>query len=240
MSEVSPYAPRWLQIVETLRARIADGTYPVGSKLPSETDLMKEFGVSRPTVQRAMQDMAARGEAKREHGVGSFVLPPASSATREQNRPALAILDHTQPNARMVDVELAGAPAFVAEQLGVVEGARVHLRRFVSMFDEIPSELVALWTPVDVAKAAGLDRPGPLTVAVRRLLNGAGERLAHVNETLTAVPASAEEAGLLGVPEGAALISVLASIVDATGRTVMVVEVLLPGSLHQLEDSYAL
>lgn len=240
MSEVQSYAPRWLQIVETLRARINDGTYPVGSKLPSETDLMKEFGVSRPTVVRALQDMTARGEIKREHGIGSFVKPPASPSAQEQARPAQAILDRTQQASNIIEIGVVSAPGHVADRLGLAASARVQLRRFVSFFDSIPSELVSLWAPLDIAKASGLDRPGPLTVSVRRLLSGTGERLVRVDEVLSARRASADEAALLEISEGEALIVVRASIVDATDRTVLVAEVLLPGTLHELEDSYAI
>jgi DNA-binding GntR family transcriptional regulator len=70
--------PKYAQIVAALRQSIADGTYPPGSLLPSETKLIEEFGVSRPTVVRALEELKLRGEIDREHGRGSFVkaAPP--------------------------------------------------------------------------------------------------------------------------------------------------------------------
>lgn len=51
--EFSP--PKYAQIVTTVQRRIQDGTYPLGGLLPSETQLVREFGASRPTVVRALQ-----------------------------------------------------------------------------------------------------------------------------------------------------------------------------------------
>ncbi|MBA9002192.1 GntR family transcriptional regulator [Thermomonospora cellulosilytica] len=237
------FVPKYVQIVETLRRRIADGAYPIGSKLPSETELIREFGVSRPTVVRALQEMALLGEIEREHGRGSFVKAIADTRP-EDRRPALAVLDRqeTELPLKVVQVGPEPAPTRVAGRLGVVEEARAHLRRSVGFFDDsTPSEVVSLWAPLDVAKAAGLEPERPLTVPLRRLLTaGTGERLARVVETLTARRATEQEADLLQLAPDEPVLGVLASVVDTTGRTVLVVEVTLPGFLHDLEDTYPL
>ncbi|SEG83185.1 DNA-binding transcriptional regulator, GntR family [Thermomonospora echinospora] len=242
MAAGGAFVPKYVQIVETLRRRIKDGTYPIGSKLPSEADLVREFGVSRPTVVRSLQEMALLGEIEREHGRGSFVRAVAEN--REERRPALAVLDRqeTDDSVKVVQVGPEAAPARVAARLGVVEGARVHLRRSVSFLDaDTPGEVVSVWTPLDVAKAAGLEPSGPLTVPLRRLLTaGTGERLSHVTELLTARHPVGSEAELLGIAPDEPVLGVLASVVDATDRVVLVVEVVLPGSLHDLEDTYSL
>ncbi len=48
MAEMEFSPPKYAQIVCTIQRRIGDGTYPAGGLLPSETQLMREFGVSRP------------------------------------------------------------------------------------------------------------------------------------------------------------------------------------------------
>lgn len=65
--------PKYLQIVEAIRQGVADGTYPPGSRLPSETQLIEQFGFSRPTTVRALQVLELSGVISREHGRGSFV-----------------------------------------------------------------------------------------------------------------------------------------------------------------------
>lgn len=73
--------PRYLQIYQALRDRIADGTVAMGQNLPSEADLCAEFGTSRFTVREALRKLQADGMVARQHGAGSRVVrtAPASS-----------------------------------------------------------------------------------------------------------------------------------------------------------------
>ncbi|MGW0824908.1 GntR family transcriptional regulator [Streptomyces sp. NPDC002845] len=66
-------------MLQTLRARIADGTYPAGASLPPQRDLVKEFGVSRDTVQRALKGLADEGLIESRVGSGSWVLASSRS-----------------------------------------------------------------------------------------------------------------------------------------------------------------
>ncbi len=64
-------------ISRTLRAEIASGTYQRSGKLPSEPQLVERFGVSRPTVARALRDLQNEGLIERRAGSGTFVRPQA-------------------------------------------------------------------------------------------------------------------------------------------------------------------
>ncbi|SEN89901.1 GntR family transcriptional regulator [Nonomuraea pusilla] len=68
-------APRWVQIAEVLKARIADGTYPVDSPLPSEHQLVQEFGVARGTARKVLVRLREEGVAYSVRGLGTFVAP---------------------------------------------------------------------------------------------------------------------------------------------------------------------
>ncbi|MFF4827827.1 winged helix-turn-helix domain-containing protein [Streptomyces sp. NPDC001312] len=57
-----------------LRARMADGTYPVRSFLPSQRDLAEEYGVSRDTVQRVLRELANEGWTESRQGSGTRVI----------------------------------------------------------------------------------------------------------------------------------------------------------------------
>lgn len=67
--------PMHHQLYKIIHERIDTGFYPAGSHLPSETDLQKEFGLSRITVRRAISDLANRGHVRKHHGKGTLVLP---------------------------------------------------------------------------------------------------------------------------------------------------------------------
>ncbi|MFC9454431.1 GntR family transcriptional regulator [Streptomyces sp. NPDC056983] len=62
------------RVAEELRARLADGTYPVGSLIPPQRELADRFHVSRDTVQRALKELAGEGWIESRQGSGSRVL----------------------------------------------------------------------------------------------------------------------------------------------------------------------
>ncbi|MFI5472464.1 FadR/GntR family transcriptional regulator [Streptomyces cacaoi] len=62
------------QAAEALRARIAEGYWPVGTKLPGETTLAKELGVGRSTVREALRALAGAGLVRPRQGAGVFVV----------------------------------------------------------------------------------------------------------------------------------------------------------------------
>ncbi|NJP70459.1 GntR family transcriptional regulator [Streptomyces sp. C1-2] len=66
--------PLYEQIATLLAARIADGTYPPRRRVPSEADIVSEFGVSRPTARAAVRLLVERGLVVTVRGKGSYVV----------------------------------------------------------------------------------------------------------------------------------------------------------------------
>lgn len=65
--------PAYLRILQTLRARLADNEWRVGDQLPTDEELVHEFGVSRFTVRAALDVLVADGVIKRYRRRGTFV-----------------------------------------------------------------------------------------------------------------------------------------------------------------------
>lgn len=61
------------QVDEILLERIRDGRYLPGSRIPSESELSDELGVSRATVRTALAKLAANGLIIRKQGDGTYV-----------------------------------------------------------------------------------------------------------------------------------------------------------------------
>ncbi len=61
-------------IVDALGERIRDGRLAPGDKLPTEAEVMAEFGVSRTVVREALSQLQAGGLVETRHGVGTFVV----------------------------------------------------------------------------------------------------------------------------------------------------------------------
>lgn len=68
-----PRSTLYKQIKDFVLLRIQSGTWSAGHKLPSENDFVRQFAVSRMTVNRALRELTAEGRIIRSAGVGSFV-----------------------------------------------------------------------------------------------------------------------------------------------------------------------
>ncbi len=70
--------PRGLvqEIVDTLVANIKDGSIKPGDKLPSESEIMGRFEVSRTVVREALSKLQAAQLVETRHGIGTFALTP--------------------------------------------------------------------------------------------------------------------------------------------------------------------
>ncbi|MEV6868024.1 GntR family transcriptional regulator [Streptosporangium subroseum] len=69
-----PFLYKWEQIVNVIRQRIDDGTYPERSVI-SEVALMEEFNVARGTIRRTMGVVREQGLVITKAGKGSIVVP---------------------------------------------------------------------------------------------------------------------------------------------------------------------
>lgn len=63
----------WRQVAEIISKRIADGTYPPGTRVPGTVELSAEFGIAASTAQKALAHLRGTGEVRTELGLGTFV-----------------------------------------------------------------------------------------------------------------------------------------------------------------------
>src|SRR5690348_5118513 len=70
--------PLYHQLQEILRSQISRRTFDTGAKLPSEHELCREYGVTRPTVRQALEGLVREGLVTKHHGKGAFVTKPPS------------------------------------------------------------------------------------------------------------------------------------------------------------------
>jgi GntR family histidine utilization transcriptional repressor len=80
---MSQPVPRYIEIRRDLEARILSGAWRPGFRIPSEHDLMQQFGCSRMTVNKAVTALAEGGLILRRRRSGSFVAPRAEETVLE-------------------------------------------------------------------------------------------------------------------------------------------------------------
>lgn len=93
MSGLIDVAPKYRQLQDLLRGRIERGEYRPGDKFLSENEMVREFGVSKHTVLKALEGLVAQGVVYRRQGMGTFVSENRPSGEARQNR-NIAILNY--------------------------------------------------------------------------------------------------------------------------------------------------
>ncbi|MBN6052813.1 GntR family transcriptional regulator, partial [Nonomuraea sp. RK-328] len=233
--------PKYAQLVQALQRRIESGTYPPGSLLPSEHQLIQEFGVSRPTVVAALRVLREQGWIESQQGKGRFVRGRPAMATVESNRPGQAYLTSPETDApgELVEAADVALPNRIAALLDAEPKSKAFLRRRLVVRAGEPSELVSLWLPLELSEGTDLTSGEPLPQGIRQHLQSRkGVRFDHIVEQITARMPTTAEAKQLGMPKHVPLLAVFGAVRDASGRPLVGVEVLMPADRHELEDAY--
>ncbi len=145
--------PLYVQIRESIRSRIDTGELKAGGYLPSEETLAKDFGVSRMTLRRAMDDLVQEGLIVRKHGDGTLV---SSTKVMRDCTTLTSFFEDARarglkPYSRVVLKEIIKADCEVAKKLMIDEEDDVfHIIRLRLVEDEKVMALHELNIPVSL------------------------------------------------------------------------------------------
>lgn len=78
---LTPTLALYEQVKDFITCKIQDGSWPAGHRLPSEHELVAQFGISRMTANRALRELMELGRIVRQAGVGSFVAEDKPQST---------------------------------------------------------------------------------------------------------------------------------------------------------------
>jgi GntR family transcriptional regulator len=233
--------PKYAQVVGEIKRRIETGGYPAGSLLPSEHQLVTEFGLSRPTIVKALGELRQGGWIDTQQGKGSFVRGRPALAGAERTRPAHEVLElpEAEVSGELVQAGVKLAPPHVTALLGLKPGARAFVRQRLLTDEGEPVELASSWLPLELAAGTDLASPDLLNESIRHHLQARKKiRLDHAVEQITARHPEGEEAALLRVAPDAPVLSVIVTAYDAASRPIQVSDLVLPGQRHELRDAY--
>jgi GntR family transcriptional regulator, histidine utilization repressor len=135
-TRLAPYA----QVKQYLKGRLAAGDWPPGVLMPSEAELVAQFGVSRMTVNRALRELQAEGLIERVQGVGTFAAQlhkVSSTLTLRDLHEEIAERGHHH-EARVIAQEEVPATDGLAGQLGLKPGAPVFHTLIVHLENGVP------------------------------------------------------------------------------------------------------
>ncbi len=216
---------RYQEIADALRARYRDA--PVGSMLPSESEMSAEFEASRVTIRRALELVREDGLVAARQGFGWYV---AGEPVR-QSLTALGTIESQVEGVGKISERKIEEFAFEAspDRVRKILGAEQVLRvKRVNLADGEPFAVVTVWCPAD--RGAHLSRRDVERRPFYELLD---IELKGATQTIGADLADAEVAKLLDVPQGAPLLRCQRVTTDATGTPVLMSEHLF--SAHRTE-----
>jgi GntR family transcriptional regulator len=197
------------RIREELRARIFSGAWQPHDRVPSESELMAQYGVSRVTVRQALGDLEKERLIFKIAGKGSFVAEP--KPFQELGRlqgfaEAMGTHGHEIYNKLVHVVQIEATPK-VAERLGLAPHTTVTKLQRVRYLDRRPVSLDVTWVPSHIG-----DRLAREDLATRDIFaiieNDYGTPLGHADLAIDATLADARLASLLEVPNGAPVLRV--------------------------------
>src|SRR5258708_9406966 len=144
--------PLYAQVESILAAGIADGTYPAGSQLPNEDELVERHAVSRTTIRQTIQNLVRRGLVEIRRGEGTFVLQPR--ITQELTELSGFVEDMQslgrQASARLLDKQIVPASESIARQLALPTGTLVVRIQRVRLADHAPLSFDETDLPRDI------------------------------------------------------------------------------------------
>lgn len=199
--------PLYVQIKESLREQIFDGTYSEHERLPSESDLMAEFGVSRITVRQALSDLEGEQLIFKVPGKGAFVARPKpfqQLARLQGFAEAMSALGLETHN-RVLGLKLVPADATIADRLKVPEGSPLTEIRRVRHAARQPVSLDITYVRRELGERLARE-----DLAQRDIFgiieNDFATPLSHADLAINAIVADAQLARLLGVEAGSPIL----------------------------------
>ena len=198
--------PYYFQIEEWIRGLITTGKLKPGDKLPPETTLCENLGVSRLTIRQALMNFTSEGLLFRKRAIGTFVDSPKSQIPIAANRLG-GLTDEMANkgltvNSRVLAQQVVPAKDEILRNLQLSwNDLVVEIRRLRSVND-IPVVIETTYHPYDLF-------PELLTLdlndrSVYQILDDKYNALPQeAFDSIVASVATEEEAGLLEITEGA-------------------------------------
>jgi len=235
MTTSAAAAPRTLPyatIKAALRKRIAQGGWQPGVRLPSERELVQTFGCARMTVHRALRELEEEGLIERRQGSGSYVaeLHPISNLLQVRDiHDEIRERGHAH-RTRVCLVAREKADARTAAAMRLPRGAAVYHVQLVHLESGVPIQLED--RHVNPALAPDL-MARDFTQVTPSFVLFEHAPLTEAEQVIEAVLATPEQAQMLEVAAGSALLMVSRRTVSQ-GAVASVARLYHPGARYRL------
>jgi GntR family transcriptional regulator len=212
--------PAYQQIAADIRQRILDGNLQAGDKLPTESELMDEYGVSRIVIRNATELLKNEGLVTKQQGAGTFVrgqqpLRKRLSVDLYGKRPTSSPMRRAaEAEGRRSEWEWQSrrttATKAIAERLAIEPGNEVMKTTYRFFADEQPIMLSTSYEPFALIAGTPVENPegGTITGVVPRM-DAIGQHITHVTEDVNARAPRPHEAEQLEIAPGVPAITIV-------------------------------
>jgi DNA-binding GntR family transcriptional regulator len=227
-----PALPRYVQVADDLMRRIAKGAYPVGSNIPTETELSQSYAISRHTVREALRRLHDAGLISRRRRSGTEVVARKPATSYRQPINSIADLLQYGEDTRLVVRGKARIKCNAAlADLLACEVGREWLR--VDTLRELPGDprpvcLTTSYLNLDLAGIeARIDRlRGPVSAMLEVAY---GLRIVEIEQGIQAVRLKRRDAQLLRIDQDSPALRAVRRYFDERERLVELSDAIHPG-----------
>jgi GntR family transcriptional regulator len=211
--------PRYVQLYRHLAAAIADGRLEPESQLPPERDLAELANVSRVTVRKAVTQLVLDGLIEQRRGAGSFIL--ARGPKLEHTLSTLtSFTEYMLARGKSSSSQILSRGLFAptpdeSMALGISGGTLVARIERLRSADNTPMAIERSSLPVDI-----LPNPDRVETSLYTVLRELGGAPTRAIQRITAINLATQEAGLLDLAEGAAVLRIDRTGYLPTGRPI--------------------
>lgn len=145
--------PLYVQLMRILKYAIQNGTYKAGDQIPTEVELSEEYGISRITVRKTIEELCAQGFLVKRQGKGTFVEAPKIYRKVEKDN-NVSFSESCRANGRKPSSHVISCSMIEAEdwQMEFFQSENrqtlYHIERILSA-DDLPIIYEHIYFPVD-------------------------------------------------------------------------------------------
>jgi GntR family transcriptional regulator len=215
--------PLYHQVYLLLRQRLEAGQFDRDTPMPGENTLAAEYGVSRLTLRRSLEQLEAEGLISRRQGRGTYPLGEPALARPQRSDDINSLLAHLADMGEhsevcLLSMEMQSAPSEVARELELAPDARVQKSVRVRSHGGHPFSHLITYVPENIG--ARYSRQDLATRPLLQIFRSLGIVLAAVEQSITAVLADLDTAASLQVSIGSPLLAIHRVVRDDRGQVV--------------------
>lgn len=207
--------PLYHQIYVLIREKIFSGEYSNGSLIPTENELEKMFDVSRITVKRALDELAAEGLVTRQRGRGTtitFSNPVSSSPTNMDGLMEDMLSIAKETTVKIIEFDYVKAPPQATDALKISPSSIVQKAIRIRHKEGTPFSYVITYLPEEIGRSFSHDELA--NEPILALIERSGNSISRARQTVTATLADGTTGPALKVSIGSPLLKVSRIVFD--------------------------